>query len=276
MKVTNNTSQQKTTTDTLLPHSSINENGHDTILLLHGGGSTRSSWDAVVSHIPPTYHILIPDLPSHGAASSIKPFTLSTCTSHLAPLILAKAHKSRTHLVGISIGAYCAIDLATNYPQLVSSVFASGYNRFTPSPFTPLLGTAAYGLNRLPDLLPKAVTKYFMDGIDVTGGDDSNSPSYPLHREFMALLFSGTWPAPWGARTVIVAATKGGIVPSFDRVDVARRLAEICVQGGNKEVRAVQYKGMRHPWNAQDPKLFADALCAFIERRPLPDGSEEI
>jgi pimeloyl-ACP methyl ester carboxylesterase len=140
-------------------------------------------------HIPPTYHVLIPDLPSHDAASSIKPFTLSTWTPHLAPLIRQEAHNSRAHLVGISIGAYCVIDLTTHHPQLISSIFASGYNRFTPSPFTPLLSTAAYGLNRLPHLLPKAATKYFMDGIDVSGGDESNSPSYG---EFVALLFSRT------------------------------------------------------------------------------------
>jgi hypothetical protein len=66
------------------------------------------------------------------------------------------------------------------------------------------------------------------------------------------------------------------VAPSFDRVDVVRRLAEICVQDGNPDLRAVQQRGMRHPWNAQDPKLFADAVCALIERRELPDGFEEV
>lgn len=269
-------SQQFHSSSNLLPHSSINTTGHFTVLLIHGGGSTRHSWDEVLIHLTPNYHLLIPDLPSHGQAIRIRPFTLDTCTLLLAQLITQKAHNSRAHLVGLSIGAYVAIDLAVRHPELVDSVFASGYNRFEPSFWTPFLSNTAWVINRMPDLLPKAVIKHFMDGADVSDPNDESPASYQRHKEFTALLTTGTWPEPWTARTLIVAATKSGLVPSFDKPAVARRLVEICHGGGNRDVRAVQHRGMRHPWNAQDPKLFAETVCAFVEERKLPGGFEDV
>jgi hypothetical protein len=80
---------------------------------------------------------------------------------------------------------------------------------------------------------------------------------------------------PWRARTLVVAATKGGLIPSNDSIKNARELALLGHQG-NPETRVVQNKRMRHAWSRQDPKLFAEAVVCWIENKSLPDGFEPI
>ena len=73
------------------------------------------------------------------------------------------------------------------------------------------------------------------------------------------------WPEPWSARTLIVAAGKGGIVPSRDHPYDAVKLMEIG-RRGNGETRAVIHGRMRHPWNRQAPELWAETARAWFER----------
>jgi hypothetical protein len=73
----------------------------------------------------------------------------------------------------------------------------------------------------------------------------------------------------------VVAATKGGLIPTNDSIKDARALALLARQN-NPETRAVQNKTMRHGWSRQDPKLFAEAIMCWIESKPLPSSFEPI
>lgn len=94
-------------------------------------------------------------------------------------------------------------------------------------------------------------------------------------RGVVGVLVEGQEVGPVRARTLVVMGTKGGLVPTGDNVDTAREVAEV-LKRGNVESRAVQHRGMRHPWNEQDPKLFAEAVMAWLERSTLPEGVEDI
>lgn len=80
---------------------------------------------------------------------------------------------------------------------------------------------------------------------------------------------------PWPAKTLIVVAGKGGVIPSADSRESARRLLGVGKQG-NEGTMAVVHAGMRHPWNRQEPGLFAEAVRAWIEGRELPVGFEAL
>ena len=114
-----------------------------------------------------------------------------------------------------------------------------------------------------------------MDGTDLRRSE--RLPDLALCKQVMGPATEedegSPWPEPWPARTLVVAAGKGGLVPSNDRPDDARKLAEIGKRL-NPETGAVTHRGMRHPWSRQDPKLFAAALRAWIEGRELPPGFE--
>lgn len=96
-----------------------------------------------------------------------------------------------------------------------------------------------------------------------------------LCRGVVGVLVAGQETRPLKARTLVLAATKGGVVPTDDNVDAARDAWKALSQG-NAESRAVKIASMRHPWNEQDPKLFAESILAWMEKRALPGGFEDL
>ncbi|KAF5226918.1 hypothetical protein FAUST_12104, partial [Fusarium austroamericanum] len=126
-------------TETTIFYKSHNPGG-ESILLIHGGFSDGSEWDGVWPLLAEhNYHLLIPDMPSHGNSVDIRPFEVDDTVRRLAALIKAEARGGRAHVVGISIGGHIAAALASQHPSYVLSLIVSGFNIFTPNLFTPVL-----------------------------------------------------------------------------------------------------------------------------------------
>jgi pimeloyl-ACP methyl ester carboxylesterase len=303
----------------LLPHTAVDPSDGQvataTILFIHGAFSSRGEWDLVVPFLgtasKENYHLLLPDLLCHGEAKgeqqpgdsssqdenrddrqSHAGFSVRHSSKLLAHLIRQKAIGGRAKIVGLSLGAILAIDLASTFPDVVDeAVFVSGYEVF---PALSSSGLAPYGLwmmKRIENAAPRSLVKWLMDGADIHGGSDSEEPksqsevkhngsSLALCRDIVAAISgSGSgqgWPPqPWPARTLIVVAGKRGILPSNDHPEDAKKLAGIGREL-NADTVAMTHPLMRHPWNIQDPKLFAETTCAWFERRPIPDGFEPL
>ncbi|SCU77352.1 LANO_0A00144g1_1 [Lachancea nothofagi CBS 11611] len=256
----------------LLPHASINSNGKVTVLFIHGAFSSKEEWDMVVPYMPSTYHLLVPDLPAHGDARQIKPFSVARSVDMLAELIRTMAKDQRACLVGLSLGAHVAIDLASQYPELVNDVFVSGFEVFPPSVLSPYLPQIVWVMIRSENLVPRILVRWLMDGADVQRIDCSIC-TLSLCRQIVNPINSTQWPSSWLARTLVVAAGKGGIVPSKDHPADAKKLVEIAL---NKESIAVTEAEIRHPWNRQLPRLFAKTACAWFERKELPTGFQKL
>ena len=263
-----------------LAHLSINSSCRSTILFIHGALSSHNEWRAVASHLP-TYHLLIPSLPSHGSNASIRPFSTPSSARLLAKLIHDHAKNGRAHVVGLSLGAHIAIHLASRHPDVVAdTVFASGINRFSPSAWTPVLPYVVYGGQNLLELAPRSLRAYLIDeDASVPKLDDGTTTTcgMELCREIVASATSDQdreiLPAP--ARTLIVAPQKRGLLPTNDSVQDAKEVLEV-MRKGNARSRAVIVKTMRHAWDVQDPLFFAQTLMAWIEDRPLPEQFRDL
>ncbi|KXT14163.1 hypothetical protein AC579_9272 [Pseudocercospora musae] len=219
------------------------------------------------------HHVLLPDLPSHGRSHEIKPFSLDHAADLLADLIRSKAHDQKAHVIGHSLGASVAIRLATQYPDLIRLVLVSGITKLPRSWFTPYLPRAIWLNIRFEYTIPRAVTRWLMDGTDLQRPNLSLGDIELARQIFRDSLSSDAdqWPQSWPAKTLIVAATKGGIVPSNDNAEVARKMAEIAAEL-NPDTLAIEHPLMRHPWPRQDPALFAELVEAWLGNKPFPKG----
>ncbi|KAI6813369.1 hypothetical protein KC340_g4963 [Hortaea werneckii] len=222
-----------------LPFTEKNQNKKVTVLLIHGALSNNEEWNMVTPHLT-NYPLLIPDLPGHGKASAIRPFSKHLAAKLIANTITQHAKDGKAHIIGISLGAYIAIDLAVRYPAVT--------------------------------LIDQA-----MDGTNVHSATSTNL-SVSLCREVLypiSLADDSCWPDPWKARTMVVCAGKSDLLPTNDSEadtlhmrDIARTL--------NPETIAVVNPQIRHPWNRQKPELFAQAAKAWFGQEGIPDDFRQL
>ncbi|KAK1075591.1 hypothetical protein LTR33_009449 [Friedmanniomyces endolithicus] len=246
---------------TYLPFSEVNKNATATILFIHGAFVDRNDWDQVTPHLS-KYHILLPDLPGHGQADQIGPFSKQLSARLLADLIRQHAKGGRAHIIALSLGAFVAIELASVHSDVVNEMFISGL-KVMPAPYRT--GIAPY-------------VRWAMDGTDMQGIDLSRV-TLPLCRAIMSTITAesgdGEWAKPWSARTCIISPGKAGIVPSADHPEDAVKYRDIG-RKGNAETVVFTHPLMRHPWNRQDPELFARAAKCWFEGDPLPESFIEL
>jgi pimeloyl-ACP methyl ester carboxylesterase len=250
--------------------TTFNAAGSTAVVLIHGALVSGHYWDLVSPHFPSSYHLLVPDLPGHGGSRTITPFAVDVSARLIANLIRAHAINGVAHIIGHSLGAQIAIRLAAAEPSLVSSVFVSGFEIFPRTALTPYIPYAAWAVPRLENCIPRPWIRWAMDGADLPR-TDTETLTLDLCRQIVSPETPTQWPAPWSARTLIVAAGKGGLIPTSDHPHDAVRLMEIGREL-NPETVAYTHPQMRHPWNRQAPRLFAETAVAWFEGKELPEG----
>lgn len=256
--------------DPILPHSVYNRGGEMTIVFIHGAFQSRREWNLVIEHLPAKYQLLIPDLPGHGESRFITPFSVKYAATLIARLISKNTLNGRAYVVGLSLGAHVAIELATSYPDAAEEVFVSGYEIYDHNLLSPYVPYILWVMQRCENLVPRRVIRWLMDGADLERVDPFIC-TLPLCQQIVSPMTEVKWPSPWRARTLIVAAGKGGLIPSSDHPEDAKKLMQIAGELDTGTV-AVTHPRMRHPWNRQDPELFAQTILAWFERRDLPSG----
>lgn len=244
--------------------------GKPTILLIHGAFTTSADWEPVISHLEKSFHILAPDLPGHGSAGGT--FTLDNAADALHTLMQESTVASKAHVVGHSLGAQVAIRLAEKYPSVVDHMIISGWEIYPSLPSSDRLSYILWTMNRVENLVPRPAIRWLMDGTDIRRA----SPSLELCRQFAETMKTATYPAAWPAPTLIIAAGRGGLVPSYDHPEDAKKLASIGKEMNAKTI-AVTHPLMRHPWNRQDPLLFANTVRGWIQGDyNVPAGFERL
>ena len=92
-------------------------------VLIHGVGLNADSWGAQIDAMSKHHAILAPDLPGHGDSPRLEgAVTLDTLTDCIANAVAAFGMP--VPVVGHSLGALIAVNLAIRHPSLVSGVAA--------------------------------------------------------------------------------------------------------------------------------------------------------
>jgi pimeloyl-ACP methyl ester carboxylesterase len=251
----------------------FNPEGTESILLLHGAMTGGPEWDLVIPYFSEQYHLLVPDIPLHNNSKDMKLENGGIETGNiLRDLVKSAAKDGQAHLVGMSMGAHLGRRLAVQHAEVVKTCFLSGYKRFDLLPFKNYLPYIVAAVETIGSKIPKS----WMDGIEHT--TDITTPHDFTHFKKVWTMVTDDEDVrdkPWKARTLVVAASKGGLIPTNDSTKDASELA-LLAQQENPESMAVQNKTMRHGWIRQDPKLVAEAAMCWIEKKPLPEGFEPI
>lgn len=96
----------------------------DTILFLHGLGSSQIDWQQQRDAFSSRYPLLLPDLRGHGQSDKpLGPWTIKQMAEDMAQLI-SHLQAGPVHVVGLSMGAQVGMQLALDNPDLVLSVTA--------------------------------------------------------------------------------------------------------------------------------------------------------
>jgi pimeloyl-ACP methyl ester carboxylesterase len=91
------------------------------VLLVHGLGSSLRDWEYQVDDLASRYRVLTVDLRGHGKTSRTGPITLAGFATDLRELLTALDIRS-AHVIGISLGASVALQLALDYPDVVDGL----------------------------------------------------------------------------------------------------------------------------------------------------------
>lgn len=93
-----------------------------TVLLLHGLGSSTRDWSDQIPALVPEYQLLLADLRGHGQSDNPQgPYSIGAMAKDVASLVTVLA-LTDIHVVGLSMGAQVALQLALDYPAIVATV----------------------------------------------------------------------------------------------------------------------------------------------------------
>jgi len=95
------------------------------IVFLHGTRLTKASWTAQLDDLGDAFRVIAVDLPGHGARAG-EPFTLDGAADVVAAVIRNEVPGGRAVVVGLSLGGYVAMALASRYPQRVRGLVLAG------------------------------------------------------------------------------------------------------------------------------------------------------
>ncbi|KAF7554376.1 hypothetical protein G7Z17_g2970 [Cylindrodendrum hubeiense] len=260
---------------------SINENASNTIVMLHGLGTSHREWMLVWPFLT-SYHLLVVDMCGHSGSSGIRPATIPAQAEHVAALIQSKAHGGTAHVVGLSMGGFVTVELARTYPQVVRSAFATGAAPFSGirmwaanhAQVLGVMNTAMHSvlLQRLSGWLDEMA--WSAQGLTIPDQlrrdlkeNNSSELIVEVFTSIADVQISGMEKVP--VRALVVAGGKMDDVASTT-------LQGAALKAGCPDSKAVVVRAAFHPWNLQLPELFAQGILAWVEQRELPEEFETL
>jgi len=126
------------------------------LLLLHGVGSTHDDFAALRPDLDAAYRVLAPDLPGHGRSAPLPGRPTIAAITDAIEADLDELGVDRVHVLGNSIGARVALELAVRRrARSVVAISPSGLNTSVERLYQgTVLGTARLVLRRLRPVIP--------------------------------------------------------------------------------------------------------------------------
>lgn len=201
------------------------------VVFLHGLGETRDVWNPVIKQLPQTECISLDVLTTKPPLDS---WSLEdVCTQ------IANSLTEPVHLVGLSLGAVIALNIAVTHPDKVSSLFVSAPQAKPPKMLMSLQKTL---IRVLPTkwVCPPQLSKPELVGVlDSLKGLDLTSQLPTLSMPV----------------TVVCGSKDKANLPA------SRKIAGL-IPAAHLEV----IQGAGHQWHAARPQLFACYLTKHLDR----------
>lgn len=97
------------------------------LVLLHGNGGSRHTFDGLIERLSPFYTVYAPDSRGHGQSGKASPLSYEQLASDMAAFIRALGLE-RPALYGFSDGGIVGLLVASGWPGLLSRLAVSGAN----------------------------------------------------------------------------------------------------------------------------------------------------
>ncbi|WP_436535778.1 alpha/beta fold hydrolase [Actinoplanes sp. HUAS TT8] len=132
------------------------------LLLVHGLGGSRRTWDHVIEDLAATHTVIAPDLPGHGESDPpAGDYSLGALAAALRDLLVVLGHPAAT-VIGHSLGGGVALQFAYQFPERVERLVLISSGGLGPQ-LTPMLRAATLpgaetvvaGLALLPEPLTR-------------------------------------------------------------------------------------------------------------------------
>ena len=240
------------------------------IVFVHGTRLSRTMWRAQMDDLRDTYRVVALDLPGHGRRAD-RPFTLTAASDEVA-LAIEEVAGGRAIVVGLSLGAYVAMDLAARRPELVRGLVLSGAT------------TEPVGLLATPYLaLAWVMERFDGPGLDALNAWFFRSRFPPSIAD--PIVAGGFWSAGGAEalRAIVgerfaprLAAYPGPTLIVNGEWDLLFRLAAGTFARSARDPRRVRLRGATHLANLDRPAAFSFAVRRFAEglAEPEPPSGE--
>jgi len=162
----------------------------DPLLLVHGLGSTRQTWQGILDALAETHTVIAPDLPGHGESDPpAGDYSLGAFAVELRNLLISLGLRSAT-IIGHSLGGGIAMQFAYQFPDRTDRLALIGSGGLGPQ-LSPMLRAATLpGANAVIAVLarfPQAFTRRFLGYLTrivpgVLARPDAGSVAEDLHR----------------------------------------------------------------------------------------------
>lgn len=237
------------------------------LLLIHAAwGDAEMSWGPVWDQLCRTFTVIAPDLPGFGRSAALPRPSLSAMAAAVRELLDA-LHLDRVTIVGNSFGAGVAIELANEYPKIVSRIVLvnGGYMPVIPGILKkfialPLINALFRALIRKLTFSDSALNRSFKDPAKLPPGFFEeirrNAPAYsrisfdtimnmtePLARPAVPVLLL------WGARDGLATLKQAH-----------------AIQKSMRGAELVTIDGAGHMPQVEQPEEFVEEIKKIQER----------
>lgn len=241
------------------------------ILALHGAFGRGRTWSALAGHLGPDWRVIGLDQRGHGLSDRADDYGRNAFVADTVDVI-EHLDIAPAVLVGHSLGAINAYQLAARRPDLVSAFVAIDFPAETPP-----VGATSPWLDGFPERFPSlgalraAIAEHVVIGaiehFQENAFEDENGWGFRWHPDDITAMkqgIRGDWWADWTASHQPALLVLGGdsevVPPDVAEQMIARR----------PRTDIVTIDGAGHDCYITHPHEFGEAVTRFLSRLPAP------
>lgn len=103
--------------NTFIRFNEVGDRNNETIVLLHGYLESLEVWNDIANTLSEEYHVVCPDLPSHGETMNTEDVQTMDTMAEPVNLLLDRLKVDSCYMFGHSMGGYVTLAFAEAYPD---------------------------------------------------------------------------------------------------------------------------------------------------------------